>query len=676
MENANVIRIAIMGGTSCGKSTFMNALFTKQYSDMKIKRTTMLPQVYIETDDLTKCEDMKEVYLKNQEENRKILEGEIKLTKENCIQIPHLVPKIEGFIDIPDDVHLEVYDIPGLDDGETKPIYFEWINDNFYKFDLVLFIVDIQRALNTSDERDILNLIADNIAKHKHMYNIKLVTLVNKCDDLFYDDKENDSSYFSFGKKQAIKEEKNRVLLMDEEYTEMFDQIKEVLKKTAQEKQVKIAKYKFPISAEDAFIYRMYNNDHEADLDIKFANKFGINEHGRSRWNRMTAQEKQDFIKNYFDDINANEFHERINFTGFNQVIKVIDNEILNRSRQLNILLGRFCQDINKEEFVNLGFSLDDTNNNFLIKKYQKFIKRIQDIDRMYKADNIDLITISLKKHIDKFVDFIQLTNNNKDDLDRLEKYKEILDNINKELDLDILNIKINFDTNEKWKQAFKTTNNNVKWSFTDFIDKLSKSFSNLQNDYFKGQIYDLNSVVYENFPINLKNKLIEVKENGYKDMEELITKAFENIVNYPKSSTSGPMICYQILGSKVFDDFITDIMYEIYSDYPRDKIIIFYEKYLCNIYYYLELRVGNDPDGVPYSCYPILLDDYLVNEYFQPSEKGQEFYYNLKIINKAFMNSIMIDYKQIIEYNNYFNKVDKICNSIKFYEKLITEEL
>jgi GTPase Era involved in 16S rRNA processing len=674
MEDTNVIRIAIMGGTSCGKSTFMNALFTKQYSDMKIKRTTMLPQVYIETDDPSKCEDMKEIYLKNQEENRKILEGEIKLTKENCKQIPHLVPKIEGFIDIPDDIHLEVYDIPGLDDGETKPIYFEWINDNFHKFDLVFFIVDIQRALNTSDERDILNLIADNIAKHKKL-DIKLVTLVNKCDDMFYDDKDNDNSYFSFGKKTVKKEDTNRVLLMDEEYTEMFDQIKDVLKKTAQEKQVKIAKYKFPISAEDAFIYRMYNNDHEADLDIKFSNKFGINEHGRSKWNRMLATKKQEFIKNYFNE-NEGVFTERLNFTGLNQVIKVVDEQILNKKRQQEILVSRFKNDIENNTFINLTFSLDETNNKFIINKYKNFIVRIQDIDRIYETDNIVLVADSLKIHINKFIDFIQISNNNKDDLERLEKYKIIIDNIKDELELDVLKIKIMFDTNDKWNQVFNTNKPNIKWSFTDLIGKLSKSFSNLQNDYFKGQIYNINSVVYENFPNNLKDKLIEVKENGYKDMEELITKAFENIVNYSKSSTSGPMVCYEILGSKVFDNFITDIMYEINYDYPLDKLIKFYEKYLCNIYYYLELRVGNDPNGVPYSCYPILLDDYLVNEYFQPSEKGQEFYYNLKIINKAFMNSTMIDYKKIIEYNNFFSKVDEICSSIRFYEKLINEEL
>lgn len=675
MEETNVIRIAIMGGTSCGKSTFMNALFTKQYSDMKIKRTTMLPQVYIETDDPDKMQDMKEIYLKNKEENRKILEGEIKLTKENCKQVPHLVPKIKGFIDIPDDVHLEVYDIPGLDDGETKPIYFDWINNNFHKFDIVFFIVDIQRALNTSDERDILNLIADNIAKHKDL-NIKLVTLVNKCDDMYYDDKDCDTSYFSFGKKPA-KEQKDRVLLMDEEYTEMFDQIKKVLKKTAQEKQVKIGKYKFPISAEDAFIYRMYNENHEAELDIKFANKFGINEHGRSRWNRMSNKHKQEFIKNYFSDINAGEFMERMNFTGFNQVIDVIDKEILNRKRQLSILLGRFKQDINQQDFVNLGFNLDDSNNKFIINKYKKFIERIQDIDIIYKADNIILVTTSLKKHIDKFIDFIQLNNSNKEDLDRLDKYKEILDNIQHQLDLDVLNVKINFETNQKFKKTFDIGNKNVTWSFIGLIDKLTKSFSNLQNDYFKGQIYDMNSVVYENFPSNLINKFKEVKENGYKNMEELIDKAFENIKNYPKNTDNGPNICYKNICSDIFNDFVNIITKEIYADYPLDKIIKNYEEFLINIYYYLENKKGNDENGIPYECYPLVLDDFLVNEeYFFPNEKSKDFYYNLKIINKAFINSRNIDYKNIIQYRNYFKKADDIVSNISYYEMMVSNEM
>src|SRR5271157_5013551 len=42
------INVCILGPTSVGKSTLLNALFVKQYSDMKIKRTTTVPQRYCE----------------------------------------------------------------------------------------------------------------------------------------------------------------------------------------------------------------------------------------------------------------------------------------------------------------------------------------------------------------------------------------------------------------------------------------------------------------------------------------------------------------------------------------------------------------------------------------------------------------------------------------------------
>lgn len=49
MNTRQQINVAIIGAVSAGKSTLLNALFVEQYSDMKIKRTTMAPQVYHET---------------------------------------------------------------------------------------------------------------------------------------------------------------------------------------------------------------------------------------------------------------------------------------------------------------------------------------------------------------------------------------------------------------------------------------------------------------------------------------------------------------------------------------------------------------------------------------------------------------------------------------------------
>lgn len=42
------IRIALIGAVSVGKSTLLNALFVKQFSQTKIKRTTVIPYIFAE----------------------------------------------------------------------------------------------------------------------------------------------------------------------------------------------------------------------------------------------------------------------------------------------------------------------------------------------------------------------------------------------------------------------------------------------------------------------------------------------------------------------------------------------------------------------------------------------------------------------------------------------------
>ena|SRR5271154_2078432 len=45
------INIGLFGCVSVGKSTFLNAIVGRQYSDTEIKKTTMVPQIYIENDE-------------------------------------------------------------------------------------------------------------------------------------------------------------------------------------------------------------------------------------------------------------------------------------------------------------------------------------------------------------------------------------------------------------------------------------------------------------------------------------------------------------------------------------------------------------------------------------------------------------------------------------------------
>ena len=51
MTEQDRLRVAILGSVSVGKSTLVNSIFVKQFSKTKIKRTTMLPCIFSETNE-------------------------------------------------------------------------------------------------------------------------------------------------------------------------------------------------------------------------------------------------------------------------------------------------------------------------------------------------------------------------------------------------------------------------------------------------------------------------------------------------------------------------------------------------------------------------------------------------------------------------------------------------
>src|SRR5690606_16500736 len=68
------INIAIVGCVSVGKTTLLNALFGKQYSDTKLQRTTMVPQIYQQTDENQTTQNTQLIREANRIHNNKILE--------------------------------------------------------------------------------------------------------------------------------------------------------------------------------------------------------------------------------------------------------------------------------------------------------------------------------------------------------------------------------------------------------------------------------------------------------------------------------------------------------------------------------------------------------------------------------------------------------------------------
>ena len=192
-----------------------------------------------------------------------------------------MVPKVKDVVNLEPQVFLSVYDIPGLNDAKTKNVYFQYMDTNFYKFDVILFVVDINSALNTSDEIDILDRILTNSKQNFEKFGIqnKLVVVANKCDDINYNSS------------------KDRYDFLDEELEEMYEQIISTVEQRVETVNPDMDYRIVPLGSEDSYIYRMYDENPDYDLDIKHINKFGSNEYGKSRWNRLKETEEESYQK-------------------------------------------------------------------------------------------------------------------------------------------------------------------------------------------------------------------------------------------------------------------------------------------------------------------------------------------------------------------------------------------
>jgi len=188
------INIVIIGAVSVGKSTFTNSLFVEQFSDMNIKRTTSLPQVYHETGETSYHSDTTKIRETNRIKNNEIMNKTIeesKLKLEDIYEVEYYVPPIfdllETQIQRKNNIYLSIYDTPGLNDCGTKAVYYNYIEKIFYKYDIIIFMIDIFSSLNTSDEIEILEFLLNNMKKNKSDFDIenKLVILLNKCDELY-----------------------------------------------------------------------------------------------------------------------------------------------------------------------------------------------------------------------------------------------------------------------------------------------------------------------------------------------------------------------------------------------------------------------------------------------------------------------------------------------------------
>lgn len=315
------INVSIIGAVSAGKSTLLNSLFVSEYSEMKIKRTTMLPQVYHESDrpvpDHSPSAIKEANRLKNEELIKKTEQG-TRLTSEDIHEMEYTVPRVHNFVKLRDGVTLSIYDVPGLNDSRTKTAYYEYLTDNFHKFDIVVFLVDVTTAFNTMDEIHILDLILRNMHRNKERYGIEthLIVLVNKCDDMYLD---------------------NNELKLDPELSKMFEQAQITIQTKIREAGLTARWYILPISCENSFIYRIYKRYPGVELDIKYTNKVGCIEFGRARWNTLNDTLKRTELQTLFE---KDDHDIRMELTGFNR-FRCTMYELLSERGQYAYIMNR-----------------------------------------------------------------------------------------------------------------------------------------------------------------------------------------------------------------------------------------------------------------------------------------------------------------------------------------------
>lgn len=194
--------IGVIGGPSVGKTTIINSLLEGYFSQTGKSKNSFTPQIYHEKIDLNyNLDQMQKIYKLNTEISNKQIVDQLEISRvintveHNISRITDLAPVLE------DDIHISIYDIPSVGLKSIDTLW-TWLDDNIHKFDLILFVTEINSAFNTKEEIELLHkimyLLNENITIHEGNKIIiidddnntskrkktEIIPIINKCDSL------------------------------------------------------------------------------------------------------------------------------------------------------------------------------------------------------------------------------------------------------------------------------------------------------------------------------------------------------------------------------------------------------------------------------------------------------------------------------------------------------------
>lgn len=390
------VNLCFVGGVSTGKSTILNAIFCEELTQCKIKRTTMVPTVYVENEVASDQTD--EIYKKITEKNKDIIErterGE-KIKKNEYTEMVFNVGPLD--INILKGSRVNVYDIPGLNDARTKTAYYEYLQENFFKFNVVVFIVDIHSGMNTSDEIDILNFITNNTRDQLMNNDRKIYTLVvvNKADDM------------------QIADENSDVLNLTGELSEMYDQVIATItgefdKKDIADNLIGIV----PLCAMDAYLYRMVKKQGKKfKLSQEQILKIGINENGKKF---STLKPDTQAKKVYEILMDKASIDTMIRLSGFRRMERILSEFLTKNNNGKKIRINNLLYSIRKLPSVNTqGARMYTEEQRLIVEQYYAEYDKIKVIDAdMYKQLMVELteqLCKNIEAHVSMYVELPEL---------------------------------------------------------------------------------------------------------------------------------------------------------------------------------------------------------------------------------------------------------------------------
>ena len=701
MDERNSIRIGLVGCVSCGKSTLLNSICVNQYEEMKKCRTTMLPSVYKETNHTihNNKQERRKILFKNAGNNQKIFSGEVKLSNENCKVVENMIPKINDFTNLPQNIYHDIYDIPGLNDAETKDIYYKWIEDNFSELDIIVHIIDINSPLNTSDQIDILKMLIKNIhnEKTKNGRDVLLLTLVNKCDEMdsvgegeFEMDEEDQKNYDNI-----IKTTYEKIKEVTGEDT------KNTARRSGKMKKELIHCEFTPISAADTFVYRMLHNDPTVEMDMKLLQKFGVNEVGRRTWNKMDEKGKRKMISEHFSQVDIS---DTLEITGYNRFTSIM-KDYLTKEKQSKILINRIKHELSNEELINKNISTDKEELQKLIDIYNSYCSKVWVIDKLYKTNNSQIITDLINQHISRWINQVSdLSNESAESVKRLQEYKEIIkllcDSIDTYALLNGISMNIDESKTKRWSASFGISEQTAsavaksgKFTIKNTLNYLVGGYSKLQNAYYLTKLED--DSTYEEFPKCIFENIDALRNNAYDSVkstiDNVITRINNIISNVDWVHRDKSPLCgyYEITKENTIVEFCKTLLNSY--NYPKEKVIEFLKNYLLNRYLITRRKIasGTTLSNHPFygitspkedyvekamfiNAYTIVFDYWLMEHVSGHSEVKEydKFLKNLYYINRSFINVSYFD-----ERLNYCGNEERILAIPTYMYSLMVEK-